>query len=692
MSDHSSIEIMSHVYNLVMTIRDIYPESRVLQALEPSIEDILLHPAKINNNNNEKSYLLPRHQQSQRITGKEILRSIHQPNTTRSISWLEKYGTCVDHIIPRPKSTLPNIDVGRGAFAKRFLPKGTKLTGSPLIHIPNRALLDMYGATDLTSTDTGNENKRRHRRQFAKTGQRQLLLNYCWGHEESTLLLCPYGSGVNYINHNQTLANVKIQWSKHGTLGQDDTWFKKAPHEMMVNNDADIDSGTATTPTKLIKPHLAFDYIVTRDIQEDEELFLDYGIEWEEAWRKHQQHWNAPPREDWISYVSATTLNRKFANDSQLYFRTVDEQAMDPYPSNVELRCHSRVVDNRPWRFQFDGSKKRIDWVDDKYPDTGYPCHVTRRYEKHGQSNITSANDTVTSPSPTTYHKKRRLPHKYWYDVIVFVFDELTGKTMDDAFAVERSRIPRKAIRFFDQPHTTDIYLPQAFRHDLRIPDDMVPEAWKNVPKRRSSSSSSSSPSVSTTVDEPSHKPRSTSAPDIGDTTIPLNTINRSEEITSNNVDTAHNITCELYLAESTIPNAGLGIFTTVQKQVGDSVTNGEPIVPVIDIDLHQGDFDTFHNPSYDYVWHGYALGMAHESFEGTIDGYWPGIGAAVNFYPPLVNVKTSLPSYDEAGFHRYTHPGAGAFTPYHLGIPKVTRSIPPGGELYSKYVTAPIL
>ena len=52
---------------------------------------------------------------------KEDLRFLHQPNSTRSISWLQEHGTCVDHIVHAP-STL--VGAGEGAFAKRDLPKG----------------------------------------------------------------------------------------------------------------------------------------------------------------------------------------------------------------------------------------------------------------------------------------------------------------------------------------------------------------------------------------------------------------------------------------------------------------------------------------------------------------------------------------------------------------------------------------
>ena len=39
---------------------------------------------------------------------------------------------------------------------------------------------------------------------------------------------------------------------------------------------------------------------------------------------------------------------------------------------------------------------------------------------------------------------------------------------------------------------------------------------------------------------------------------------------------------CGLYLAESTIPGAGLGIFTTTEKQPGDTVGSGDVCLPNI--------------------------------------------------------------------------------------------------------------
>ena len=55
---------------------------------------------------------------------------------------------------------------------------------------------------------------------------------------------------------------------------------------------------------------------------------------------------------------------------------------------------------------------------------------------------------------------------------------------------------------------------------------------------------------------------------------------------------------CELYLAKSTIPNAGLGIFTTVPRKRNDSIGNGDVCIPILDLEWYGYDPQTqFVNP-----------------------------------------------------------------------------------------------
>ena len=118
--------------------------------------------------------------------GKSLVQ-IRIDEATRDQEWLQRHGTCGDHI-RAGLSTLPQA--GHGAFASRYLPEGTVVAQLPLIHVTNRSRLNMYHFSKEDPT-----------RPSPEEGQRppQLLLNYCYGHNESTLLLCPYGPIVNYM-------------------------------------------------------------------------------------------------------------------------------------------------------------------------------------------------------------------------------------------------------------------------------------------------------------------------------------------------------------------------------------------------------------------------------------------------------------------------------------------------------------
>lgn len=50
-----------------------------------------------------------------------------------------------------------------------------------------------------------------------------------------------------------------------------------------------------------------------------------------------------------------------------------------------------------------------------------------------------------------------------------------------------RHRVPREAIFFVDTPKTTDLHLPNPFRHEIQIPERMMPSAWRNRKSRSAS-------------------------------------------------------------------------------------------------------------------------------------------------------------------------------------------------------------
>ena len=67
---------------------------------------------------------------------------------------------------------------------------------------------------------------------------------------------------------------------------------------------------------------------------------------------------------------------------------------------------------------------------------------------------------------------------------------------------------------------------------------------------------------------------------------------------------------CRLFLAESTIPNAGLGIFTGIDLQEGDSVAEPDIIVPLQDYDWHASEDVDYHFLWKEYSWMPEEVGL----------------------------------------------------------------------------------
>jgi hypothetical protein len=331
------------------------------------------------------------------VVQKEGIRALYQPSAIRDIHFFQEYGRCMDNIVNGP-STLPQA--GRGAFASRFLPQHSIITGSPLLVILERDYLHMYH-----SKYTKNGKQVRDTTQWMG---HQLLLNYCYGHEDSNLLLVPYASGINYINHNQTLANVRIQWAPNGIISHNASYLE-------------LDINAIKEQHKTI---VAIDYVALRDIQPGEELFLDYGDAFEQAWTNHVQDWKRG--NSWSA--DAHTFNSKM-RDSIL--RTQEEQEIDPYPTNLILFCHPSLK-KKDWH------QADFVWRPDK---AGVKCSVSSRTRlENGE--------------------------------FVYLVELQDGGARDG--------VPRSGIQFVDKPYTTDFHQPGTFRREIGIPNEMFPAQWKN--------------------------------------------------------------------------------------------------------------------------------------------------------------------------------------------------------------------
>jgi hypothetical protein len=423
------LAMLIDLYDTVLhAFKELY-DSRTLNALPATFQDAIFVGS-------DTSWYDEQHSS---VNMKEYIQSQH----TASLDHVREHGTCIDRIRPG-KSTL--VHAGRGGFATRYFRQGTVITSSPLLHMPDERVMFMYNFT-----------KYNHEwfRDYKKKKRVQLMYNYCYGHPYSSVLLLPYGGGINLINHNQSLVNVKIEWTTRQL--------------QFLHNTTLITHGTVADMEEDKRPQLVFQYVATRDIQPDEELFLDYGDEWEEAWQYHLEQYpyfpydTNPSHGTTTKFISAHEYNY-YHHDT--FVRTMHEVSIDPYPTNIQIRCHRMMF--------YHGAVPHgvYEWTQKDY---GLPCRILDRWVERKVLVSSNHLDLYTV----------QMEYVATYDVAEQDYDPTYTKkethATQGATWVTRTDVPRSAIRFFDMPYTTEIHHPSAFRHYIQIADDMFPEQWKNL-------------------------------------------------------------------------------------------------------------------------------------------------------------------------------------------------------------------
>lgn len=140
----------------------------------------------------------------------------------RTIDWIATNGRCLDNIFIS-KSSLPFA--GNGAISKRYVRDGEIIAPLPLLQISDSAFLSTYrkyiGSGNIAH-DLNDE-----------VGT-QLLMNYCFGHKNSTLLLCPTTNAI-YANHcnrgSNCSPNAEFRWSRDSKTQH---WLNKTIDEMSL--------------------------------------------------------------------------------------------------------------------------------------------------------------------------------------------------------------------------------------------------------------------------------------------------------------------------------------------------------------------------------------------------------------------------------------------------------------------------
>ncbi|KAL7484298.1 hypothetical protein ACHAW6_009942 [Cyclotella cf. meneghiniana] len=393
-------------------------------------------------------------------TSGDAMRAIHRgisavevENSMRSLDYLKEHGKCVDNIVPG-NSTIPHA--GRGAFATRFIPKGSLVAPAPLLHFTDKSTLIMYNETrDWNGELVKNE------KEILTT---QLIRNYMFGHPNSSVVLFPYSHHVSYINHHSTEFNARLQWAKNFSFYNQDWLYKDVQF---------LDQQW--------RAGLMLEFIAIRDINEGEEILIDYGKDWQNVWELHVTQW-APvdPEKDFNNYtlwtkVSSTNAGKAIYRRAEFYkvdnapIKTIKEQDTDPYPRNVVFKCRVDVdigIGNYTYAPKTTPFYKRKWVLNDMKVD-----HKNSR-----KCNIVERRD-VSSDDDEYYD------HPFLYTVeLNYVRKNQGQRTIYENQVI--TAVPFRAIDFVNEKYSSDMFLKNAFRHEMGLPDGLWPKAWMNlVPK-----------------------------------------------------------------------------------------------------------------------------------------------------------------------------------------------------------------
>ena len=360
----------------------------------------------------------------------------------REVSWIQDNGICLEHLIPK-KSEIP--DAGFGGFSQYGIQEGDIVVPVPVLHVTRKEVLDLY---DLDSSGALHQNGK------------SLLVNYCFGHAQSTMLLCPM-TGALLLNHCSTRTqlcgpkgpNAAVRWSSG--------WDPNS-HEWRNKSIAEIGEFNGRI--------FSLEVVATRDIRKGEEIYIDYGEEWEQAWGDHLASWQPPPKVH--NFISAEEMNsRKGPIPDFLVSGDLRKRLKHPY---LFAGCQYFLFDdvdngvnytepNEGWKNLTDqeiletygSSAKESGYRHGKYSGhkdrSHWPCSIVRAESDREHYTVRIHASPLISDTPAW--KANKLPRF------------ITG-------------YPKELIHWFVNPQATDQRLPNAFRMSPSFPG--WPKQWKN--------------------------------------------------------------------------------------------------------------------------------------------------------------------------------------------------------------------
>ena len=214
----------------------------------------------------------------------------------KPLPWLDKYGICLSAGKLQVKTSRMKY-AGRGVFATTHIGKDEVVISSPLIAMraEDFAIYRTNGDAEFLKDQIDK----------SKVVATELLYNYAFSHPDSPLYLVPNAPLANFVNHGGPFtshkpksagANVQVRWPKVGSNAA--RLFEWAYKQRRADHfDNDFETSTLDDPNPWLRDHpidvmersgkLALEYVALRDIHNGEEILLDYGKLWQDAWEEY---------------------------------------------------------------------------------------------------------------------------------------------------------------------------------------------------------------------------------------------------------------------------------------------------------------------------------------------------------------------------------------------------------------------
>jgi hypothetical protein len=459
---------VAYKYVSYMAVRDIFPgEELTVQCSDDNFYG--------------GNYFLSRYQKDDKINGATMCLDHLQvkPSSSSSTSTPKTGGNGGSNSSSRGKGLFLKSNASQSSFEA-----GTTILSTPVVPI-HRKDLDIDEGEHINN--------------------KQLLLNYCYGQEQSDVLLLPLAPLVNALNHDGTNPNAKLVWhqvsnnsknDKNGTATNDDESLLLL-HRRQQYHHAELLTYSVAQVVVTHGMSLAVDIIATRTIQPGDEITIDYGNQWKSAWEQHLVRFDkfkktaaaAAAGGDKPPYQTADQFLAR-QEPPHAPIRTILEQERNPYPDNIEMFCdYQELLDGRlvPVSSSSSSSTTTTDeededtvvlhatWNDEK-AECLRPCTIL---DRRPLQQSTNHDGDINDNEDYNYHHD---DNDYTVQLHASDNERILPHCLLETDVI-LSHVPYTAIHLLDRPYTSDVFLPHAFRHEIHV--DFFPSNWMRQKLRR---------------------------------------------------------------------------------------------------------------------------------------------------------------------------------------------------------------